>query len=302
MLLVEKRMLAWRSRDRSWIPGLVTAMTVVLLAIRPAPLVPAARVYRDVCAQYPMLALLTRHLPPLPSALGLGLAALALLSGGTAGGAKLLGTLRFNRQLRDHARPLPCRLAQLGARLGIHHRLIYLESPRLVACCFGFVRPRIALTAALLDRLDDEEVLAVLAHERHHLRRRDPLRYLALHALAMGVFMLPVAHALRERREAQIELAADQAALAVAPRSALAGAFLAILARPAETWLVGAAGLSATEARIAHLAGTPILPAIPARAALASVALVVVIVAAMVDLAASAQLVTMICRLCSRTI
>lgn len=109
--------------------------------------------------------------------------------------------------------------------------------------------------------------------------------------------MFPLAPALRQRLEARIELGADRAALAVAPRGALAAALLAMLAMP-PLRVPGAAALTATEARIAQLAGRPVLPTIPAPASIVSLGLATIIAVAAVDLAASADLVTMACALC----
>ena len=64
-------------------------------------------------------------------------------------------------------------------------------------------------------------VYAVLAHERQHLRRHDPLRYLVLYALSTMAFMVPVVPALRRRQEARIEIAADRAALEIDTRFGL---------------------------------------------------------------------------------
>jgi hypothetical protein len=109
--------------------------------------------------------------------------------------------------------------------------------------------------------------------------------------------MFPVSFALRRRAETNIELAADRAALLVAPRAALAGALLAVL-NVAPVSLHGVARLTATEARIAHLSGRASMPEIPARLAVASIGLAVVIVVTTVDLAASADLVKMACSFC----
>ncbi len=289
---------AWRSPDRTWMAAVATAAAVGLLAVVPTPLVPLARSYRDLCDRYPVIALLTNHLPALPGALLLTLAAAALINGGAMGGTQLVRTLHFNCRLDGCARPMPARLARAGVRLGLGDRLTYLGEPGLAACCYGFLRPRVAVTAGLLAHLDDEELTAVLAHEGHHLRRRDPLRYLVFHAVAAAAFMFPVAPAVRRRLEVRTELAADRAALAVAPRGALAAALLAALAG-AETPIIGAARLSATEARIAHLSGTPAVPAIPARTVVASLGLLAVIAGVAANFAASAHVVEMVCRLCA---
>jgi Zn-dependent protease with chaperone function len=278
-------------------PVLALAGLVALLAVAPEPLIPLASAYRDLCERYPILARLTGHLPPLPLALLFLLAALAFLGGARVGLVGLAATVRINRRLRRQATTLPPRLATIADRLGLSTHVTYLADPALLACCYGVLRPRVAVTAGLLAALDDAELIAVLGHERHHLRRRDPVRYLLLDIVTATAFMLPLAATLRQRAEATIELAADRAALAVAPRSALAGALLAALRAP-QPQLRGVAGLSTTEARIAHLAGQPLLPPISGWMLVMSLVLPLVTVMATIHLAAAADLMRLGCPLC----
>jgi Zn-dependent protease with chaperone function len=285
----------WRHR-RSWLPPLAVAAAVALVMAMPPALVPVAEVYAALCARYPILALLTNHTPALPVALLLSLAVLALLVGGWTGVTGLITTIRCNRQLHRCAAPLPTRLACLGGDLGLAPQVTYLAAPEPMACCYGLLRPRIAITAGLVERLDDAELAAVLAHEGEHVRRRDPLRYLLLETLTAAAFMLPLAAALRERAAARIELAADQAALTIVPRAALAGALLASIV-PSQT-PPGIAGLTATEARIAHLAGRSALPSIPVGAVGISLGVAALVVLAAIDLAAAAEVIRMTCPFC----
>lgn len=285
-------------REYSLLIAPVTAAIIGLLAAAPAPLLPLATEYRNLCDRFPVLALLTNHLPPLPMALLLSLLAVGLVNGSVVGMRQTARALRVSRRLHDRACPPPPRLIREGNRLALGDRITYVDAAGLTACCYGLVRPRVAVTSGLLTRLDDEELLAALAHERHHLRRRDPARYLLIQVLAAVAFVFPVATAVRRRIEMRMEIAADRAALAVVSRGALAGALLSVLAG-AEMPITGTVGLSATEARIAHLAGTPIPPSIPVRATLVSLGVLLAIVAAVADLAAAADLVRMLCPLCS---
>lgn len=291
-------LLARWQRDRTLAPAWAVGLVATLLMVNPAALLPLARAYRSLCEQYPPLALLTFHAPPLPLVLLLILGGIALIAGIWAGLTGLIRTHRFNRRVRRNALFLPPRLARVGADLGIADRLIYLGWTAPAAWCYGFIRPRIALTAGLLEQLDDEELVAVLAHERQHLSHRDPLRYLLLHTLSAAAFMFPMTPALRQRQEARIELAADRAALLVAPRGALAGALLAVLdVSPVPA--PGTAWLTATEARIAQLSGRALMPEVPTRLVVASVGLAITIALTTIDLAASAHLVEMVCALCT---
>jgi Zn-dependent protease with chaperone function len=291
-------LLAGWHRHRCLIPAAASGLVIALLAVYPFPLLPLVRAYQVLCGRYPGLSLLTFRAPPPPVALLFTLAGLGIVVGIGSGVVALLQTHRFNQRVRRSAATPPLRLVRLAAELGIADSITYLAWTQPAAYCYGFTRPDIAITAGLVARLDDEELIAVLAHERQHLRRRDPVRYLVLYAVSAAAFMLPVAAALRQRREARIELAADRAALAVAPRGALAGALLVVLDAP-RLPVRGVAGLTATEARIAHLSGRAVMPDIPARLVLASVGLVAVVVLAAVNLAASAELVERVCEYCA---
>jgi Zn-dependent protease with chaperone function len=149
-----------------------------------------------------------------------------------------------------------------------------LHSHRQGAFCAGLLRPRIVVTTALLDGLDDEERQAVLVHELSHAGRRGPLK-LAFGRLAVRtLFWVPVLRDLADRYLLLTELAADRAAVAATSPAALAGALSQVLTTPAFVGSVGLADHAA--ARIDRLfdarAKLPRLVS-PARAALTLLAM-----------------------------
>jgi len=142
------------------------------------------------------------------------------------------------------ARELDARLRAAGAHApvgSVAHRLavvaaaegrgaadtLVIEDPVPQAFCAGLLRPRVYITTAALAQLDDAALAAVLAHERQHARRRDPLRLVAGRVLARALFFLPWLQALTERQLTLAELAADESAAAGGGRHALARAMLA---------------------------------------------------------------------------
>lgn len=130
-------------------------------------------------------------------------------------------------------------------------RVFFVDDDRPQAFCAGLVRPRVYVSTAALVALDDDELRAVLAHERHHQRRRDPLRLLVVQALGDALFFMPVLRRLRERYAILAELAADEAAVSAAgSRSALASALLTFGERPNSHVVVGIA-----PERVDHLLG-----------------------------------------------
>jgi bla regulator protein blaR1 len=122
------------------------------------------------------------------------------------------------------------RLARGLARLQPARRegVFVIDDDRPEAFCAGLFRPRVYITTGALARLDEQGLNAVLVHERHHARRRDPLRLAAARVIARSLFFLPGVRELRRGHQELAEVSADESALAATAgdRSALARAML----------------------------------------------------------------------------
>lgn len=109
------------------------------------------------------------------------LAGLGLLMAGAATWAvvrELVADRSFRRALGARSR-LPLQQAWV------------ISEDRPQAFCAGLLRPRVYVSTGALELLDDPAVAAVLAHERHHARRHDPLRLACGRVLAGGLFFVP---------------------------------------------------------------------------------------------------------------
>jgi hypothetical protein len=176
-------------------------------------------------------------------------ASVLVLAAGSVGLATVVLSLRaVIRQLRA-SRRLERELVVLGPVPGAV-RAHVIDDGEPNAFCIGLLRPRIYVSRAALELLGEDERAAVLAHEAHHARRRDPLRLLVARALAEGLFFLPAVRRLPERYAALAELAADEAAAgARGGRRALASALLAFDEHPSPV----AVGIAPE--RVNHLLG-----------------------------------------------
>lgn len=167
------------------------------------------------------------------------------------------------------------------------HRLLSEEQPQAFhgalliadahprAFCAGLLRPRVYLSTGALALLDNAALQAVLAHERHHAHRHDPLRLAAGRVLARALFFLPELGDLVERQQALAELSADESAVNDLPanRSALARAMLSFSDAQADG---GSAGIDT--ARVDYLLGDPPSWRFPALVCLAAASLLVLLV------------------------
>src|SRR5262249_59951379 len=78
-------------------------------------------------------------------------------------------------------------------RSGCAARLDVVAGEEAFAVTYGVIRPRILVSTGLTTALTPAEIGAVLAHEREHLRPRDPLRLLAGRLFAAWACYLPAA-------------------------------------------------------------------------------------------------------------
>ena len=158
------------------------------------------------------------------------------------------GAMREYRASRRFSRALSCRQPETvrGA--------VVVPDAQPRAFCAGLLRPRVYVSAGAVALLDEAALNAVLAHERHHARRRDPLRFAAGRVLAHALFFLPEFGLLVERQQALAELSADESAVDGTPanRSALARAMLSFSDAPTSG---GGGGID--PARIDYLLGEP---------------------------------------------
>ena len=185
------------------------------------------------------------------------LAAIVIVALSALGLAAALVALHACARELVAARRAGRRLARLG--LGLVHGARLIEDPHPHAFCAGLLRPRVYVSTGAVAMLGEPELAVVLAHERHHARRRDPLRLAVGRVLTRSLFFLPALGALASRHQSLAELGADEAAVADRPglRPALARAMLSFLDAPAAP---GSADRPAgvDPARVDHLLGEPV--------------------------------------------
>jgi Zn-dependent protease with chaperone function len=144
------------------------------------------------------------------------------------------------------------RLEVVG-QLEAHPTLKVLAGSRPEAFCAGYLRPTIYLSQGAVELLTAPELEAVLAHEHHHKRVHDPLRFALGAIFREALFFAPVMRSLHDRYADLAELNADRAAIGACRkrRSQLASALLAFETSASP----GASGISPE--RVDALLGQP---------------------------------------------
>ncbi len=182
-------------------------------------------------------------------------AVLVVALGALAVASLVLGVCSARRQLaagRRYLRGLPVSSQPIAVE-GSSCRLI--ETPAPHAFCAGYLRPQVYLSRGAVEQLGREELRAVVGHELHHARRRDPLRLLLARFLADALFFIPLLRRSSERYSALGELAADEAAVRRLDgrRPPLASALLKLSPPGAQP----ASVIGIAPERVDHLMGDP---------------------------------------------
>lgn len=244
-------------------PRAAAGLVILVCSLLMAPLLPAC-LELGPCS--------TRALQTDAGRLAVG--AIALLVGGTllVWALRLLAlSLQANRLVRQLPRQaVPVELRSAATRIGVGPvHCIAADVP--FAFCAGVIHPRIYISRGLLGGLRPVELDAILLHEFHHRRHRDPLRYAVAAAARDVCFYLPLVGWLAGHQRENAELRADRAAMERAGRHAVAGALWSLGTAVESPALASFAG--AAELRVAQLLRDPLPRRRPARSlVLASVA------------------------------
>ncbi|SNR30504.1 M56 family metallopeptidase [Blastococcus mobilis] len=158
-----------------------------------------------------------------------------------------------------------------------------LDHPAPVAFCIPGARPLLVLSSGMVAELDGDQLAAVVAHERAHLREHHHLLLLPFVAWEAALPVLPAAGRAHAAVRELVEMRADDVALGslsgTAPRRTLARAIVAA-AGGGEEVPRGALAVSggATGARVVRLLEPPSPLPVPVRwAALASAGLLLLV-------------------------
>jgi Zn-dependent protease with chaperone function len=117
-----------------------------------------------------------------------------------------------------------------------------VDHPEPAVYCLPGRSHRIVVTRGALDLLSDEQLRAVLAHERAHISGRHHLVRTAVTAFALAFPGLPLARLAREQTPLLLEMVADDHALRSHSRDALATAMCEVAAGRAPRSALGAGG------------------------------------------------------------
>ncbi len=104
------------------------------------------------------------------------------------------------------------KLTQLAKQINLNGKVIEIDTAEPMVFCYGFINPRICISAAIVNSLSHQELKAVLLHEQHHLKVHEPIKLLLVKIISNALFFIPGIKSLTKQYAVFSELAADETA------------------------------------------------------------------------------------------
>lgn len=269
--------LVWQALSVSTL--LAVVLTGAALAVPTLPMTTNLAELLQACA----MALTAQYTTPGGAALSAAGTILALTVLARVGSCLAAELLTANRERRRQLDALV-----LVARHHADWDALVVDHPAAAAYCLPGGRHQVVVTTAALTALDDDQIAAVLAHERAHLRGRHHLILAAAAALERAFPRVPVFSDARRELARLVEMLADDVAARRNDRLTVATALVRLAEGSPPATALGAGGSSAL-ARVRRLA-VPAHPLGAARSTLAALAAVAVLGAPVLIVAAPAVL------------
>ncbi len=169
---------------------------------------------------------------------------------------QLSASRRLARRVTELGAPRDLRVVEAARRVGMRRDVAVVDCDESFSFAHGALTPSVVVSRGLVAQATDDELAAVLEHERYHVRNLDPLKVLFARALPPTFFYLPALRLFEQRYVAGRELAADRLAVSRCGRKPLAGALFKVVRGPQWPELGVAAAIGGPElldVRIAQL-------------------------------------------------
>jgi Zn-dependent protease with chaperone function len=183
-------------------------------------------------------------------------------------GVLLLSWVRTARTRRRHRA-----LLGLVVQPTAHPDARLLDHPAPVAFCIPGARPLLVLSSGMVAELDDDQLAAVVAHERAHLREHHHLLLLPFVAWEAALPVLPAAARAHAAVRELVEMRADDVALRLLPDGSRRTLAKAIVAAAGGSGGVPAGALAVTGSAVGARVVRLLEPARPLPAAARAAAL-----------------------------
>ena len=123
---------------------------------------------------------------------------------------QIIKTRKFVNNLLLAKIKTPQRVNDIAKEIDILDKIVVVDTNSLTSFCYGLTLPKICLSLKIVEKLTDNELKAVLLHEKYHLQNRDPLKVLLSQVAISMFFFVPILKDFHKHYSYSKEIHADQ--------------------------------------------------------------------------------------------
>ncbi|WP_044642746.1 M56 family metallopeptidase [Risungbinella massiliensis] len=105
-------------------------------------------------------------------------------------------------------------------------KVLLVDQAEPIVFTFGFRKPQILISTGMLQTVAEEELIAILEHERWHCKQGDPWKGFITSTFANSLFFFPIIGKLRDLYFLEKEILADQFAIQKSSKKVLVSALI----------------------------------------------------------------------------
>lgn len=118
----------------------------------------------------------------------------------------------IRENLKKKSRNISQKLKNAVRQAGLEGKAAEIKTRKPIVFCFSFLSPKICISSELVKKLNEEELLAVLMHEKMHIDNMEPVKTFMVKILEKILFFLPGFKSLAKQYFIYSEMAADELA------------------------------------------------------------------------------------------
>jgi beta-lactamase regulating signal transducer with metallopeptidase domain len=139
-----------------------------------------------------------------------------------------------NKYIKENLKKRNCNVSQklkyAIQQAELENKVIEIKTKKPVVFCFSFFNPKICISSRLVQKLDERELLAVLLHEKMHIKNMEPIKMFLVKSAEKILFFLPGLKSLAKQYFIYAEMAADElATFGFKNKTPLAGALCKVM-------------------------------------------------------------------------
>lgn len=123
---------------------------------------------------------------------------------------QIVKTRKFVNSILTQRVKTPKTVRAIAAEIGVSDKVVIVNTNSLNSFCYGLLSPKICLSLKNVKTLTNEELKAVLLHEKYHLINKDPLKVLLSKVAISMFFFVPILRDFHNHYVASKEIHADE--------------------------------------------------------------------------------------------